>query len=133
VQTRWRDARKSGNLHRSPRIDPDAATDSTETNGSLDRRYDWHVLRQRLTSPLAKRLYFYIDSHRGRRVEGGLLYERTIDHKLLVTHGIHDRNLSEAGFCLGRPPPCRESRVSFDVEAIRVQHTGPPHQRRTRP
>ena len=84
MQTRWRDARKSGNLHRSPRIDPDAAPDSTETNGSLDRRYDWHVLRQRLTSPLAKRLYVYIDSHRGRKAEGGLLYERTIDDKLRV-------------------------------------------------
>jgi hypothetical protein len=73
-------------------MDPDAAPDSTETNGSLDRRYDWHVPRQRLTSPLAKRLYMYIDSHRGRKVEGGLLCERTIDDKLLVTLGIRDRN-----------------------------------------
>lgn len=60
------------------------------------RRYDWHILRRRLTSPLAKRLYVYIDSHRGRKVEGGLLYERTIDDKLLVTLGIRDRNRSRA-------------------------------------
>ncbi len=60
------------------------------------RRYDWHILRQRLRSPLAKRLYVYIDSHRGRKVEGGLLYERTIDDQLLVTLGIRDRNRSRA-------------------------------------
>jgi hypothetical protein len=37
VQTRWRDARKSGNLYRSPRIDPDIDDKLLVTLGIRDR------------------------------------------------------------------------------------------------
>lgn len=58
------------------------------------RRYAWQILRGALTTPLAKRLYVFLDGQKGRLTPEGFLYEHAITEQLLATLGIRDRNLS---------------------------------------
>ena len=55
-------------------------------------RYSWRTLRGQLKTPLAKRLFIFLDGQRGRRVREGWLYERRLDDRLLETLGIRDTN-----------------------------------------
>jgi hypothetical protein len=58
------------------------------------RRYAWQILRGALRTPLAKRLYVFLDGQKGRETPEGFLYEHAINEQLLATLGIRDRNLS---------------------------------------
>jgi len=53
-------------------------------------RYSWQVLRGALTTPLAKRLYVFVEAQRGRKTTHGWLYEHAIDSTLLTTLGVRD-------------------------------------------
>lgn len=57
-------------------------------------RFSWHVLRGRLKSPLAKRLYVFLDGQRGTETAAGWLYERKVNAELFSTLGLRDRNVS---------------------------------------
>ena len=51
-------------------------------------RLDWQVLRGRLKTPLARRLYVFLESQRG--FKSGSEYEVSVDRALMVTLGSHD-------------------------------------------
>lgn len=53
-------------------------------------RLDWRMMRNALTTPLARRLYVFLRSQEG--FKGGTLYEITIDHRLIETLGSKDRS-----------------------------------------
>jgi hypothetical protein len=59
-------------------------------------RYAWQVLRGKLKSPLAKRLYIFLDAQRGNDTAAGWLYEVRVNKELYVSLGVRDRNLSRA-------------------------------------
>jgi hypothetical protein len=59
-------------------------------------RYAWHVLRGKLESPLAKRLYIFLDAQRGTETPAGWLYEVRVTQGLFASLGIRDRNISRA-------------------------------------
>jgi hypothetical protein len=59
-------------------------------------RYAWHVLRGKLKSPLAKRLYIFLDAQRGTETSAGWLYEVRVTPGLFASLGIRDRNISRA-------------------------------------
>jgi hypothetical protein len=59
-------------------------------------RYAWHVLRGKLKSPLAKRLYIFLDAQRGSETPAGWLYEVRVHQGLFASLGIRDRNISRA-------------------------------------
>lgn len=59
-------------------------------------RYAWQVLRGKLQSPLAKRLYIFLDAQRGTQIPAGWLYEVRVDQDLFASLGIRDRNISRA-------------------------------------
>jgi hypothetical protein len=55
-------------------------------------RYSWRVLRGQLKTPLAKRLFLFVDGQRGWHVPEGWLYERKLDDRLFQTLGMSDTN-----------------------------------------
>jgi hypothetical protein len=59
-------------------------------------RYAWQVLRGKLKSSLAKRLYIFLDAQRGNDTTAGWLYEVLVNNELYVSLGVRDRNLSRA-------------------------------------
>ena len=59
-------------------------------------RYAWQVLRGKLKSPLAKRLYIFLDAQRGNETPPGWLYEVRVHPGLFASLGIRDQNISRA-------------------------------------
>jgi hypothetical protein len=57
------------------------------------KRLDWEALRQRIKSPLGKRLYVFLQGQDGFPAEGGIIYEATIDPVLMETLGCRDRHV----------------------------------------
>ncbi len=54
-------------------------------------RLDWNVMRFALQSPLARRLYVFLQSQRGFKQGDGNLYEITIDNQLMESIGSKDK------------------------------------------
>ena len=59
-------------------------------------RYAWHVLRGKLKTPLAKRLYIFLDAQRGTETAAGHLYEIAVNAELFASLGVRDRNIRRA-------------------------------------
>ena len=57
-------------------------------------RYAWQVLRGKLQSPLAKRLYIFLDAQRGTETPAGWLYEVRVDEGLFASLGIRSQHLA---------------------------------------
>jgi hypothetical protein len=57
------------------------------------KRLDWETLRQRIKSPLGKRLYVFLQGQEGFPHDArGVYYEITIDNTLMETLGCRDRH-----------------------------------------
>jgi len=66
------------------------------------RRYAWRVLRGSLRTPLAKRLYVFLDGQRGQATPAGARYEHAVDAPLLASLGVRDGNLPRVRASLRR-------------------------------
>jgi hypothetical protein len=88
-------------------------------------RYSWQVLRGALRTPLAKRLYVFLDGQKGYETPQGIRYEVTVTRELLATLGLRDTNLARVRARLRRAcAELLEAERRFVVCEVREARTG---------